>query len=86
MSYWILTISGRVISCTTVQQLNEVEMKTDDWHERMKQYDVKVKERLKTNDQDISHKMVHMDELNRLSTEKIDQSFKDEFNKVINNN
>ena len=47
-------------------------MKTDDWHERMRQYDVKVKERLKTNDQDISHKMVHMDEWNRLSTDKID--------------
>ena len=83
LSYWILTVSGRVISCTTVQRLSESEQATDDWIERMKNYDAKVKEQINTIGQDLSHKIVNIEEWNKLSTESIDQEFIDEFNKVI---
>ena len=86
LSYWILTVSGRVISCTTVQRLSELEQSTDDWKDRMKSYDTEVKKRLQAQGQDISHKVVNINEWNRLSTESIDQEFIDEFNKVISDN
>ena len=41
MSYWILTISGKVISYTTVQRLTQLEKDTDKMSRRMKDYDKK---------------------------------------------
>lgn len=35
MSYWVLTINGRVISCTTVQRLTILEQGTTEWRSRM---------------------------------------------------
>ena len=46
MSYWILTVSGHVISCMTVQRMTNSEMQTDKWKKRMTDYDSKIKERL----------------------------------------
>ena len=47
MSYWILPISGIPISCVTVQRLTNLEQQTDVWKERMREYDSKIKNRLK---------------------------------------
>ena len=83
MSYWILTISGNVISCTTVQRVTNLEKQLDEWRDRMSQYDININERLKVNDSDLTSKIVDIDQWNRLSVIDIDEAFIDEFNKVI---
>ena len=47
MSYWILTITGRVISRTTVQRITELEQATDDVKTRCKEYTERVSAILK---------------------------------------
>ena len=83
MSYWILTISGHVISCTTVQRLTNAEMQTDEWKSRMSDYDEKIKDRLEIKDSEVTN---HSDQpqWNRLSTDEDDPEFIEELNKVIN--
>ena len=46
MSYWVLTNYGKVISCTTVQRLTEMEQQTCPWQERMKAYDDDIETRI----------------------------------------
>ena len=46
MSYWILTESGNIISCVTVQRLTNTDQQTVEWKQRMTEYDGKIKERL----------------------------------------
>ena len=84
MSYWILTISGHVISVTTVQRLTFIESNTDEWKRRMMQYDTAIEERMDAKDTliNVAHEVP---EWNRLSLEDNDEAFAEEFKKVINN-
>ena len=50
MSYWIITVSGVVISCTNVDRLTNMEQKTDEWKERMDEYTSKLNEKLDIKD------------------------------------
>ena len=43
MSYWILTIAGRVISRTTVQRITNLELGTNEAKERCKEYNDRIK-------------------------------------------
>ena len=45
MSYWILTISGHVITATTVQIVTNAQMATDEWKKEMNNFDTKIEER-----------------------------------------
>ena len=83
LSYWILTVSGMVISCTTVQRLTESEKIEDHWKNQLTTFDNLIEERLDVRNQDLSHKIIEVDEWNKLSAESIDQEFIDDFNKVI---
>jgi hypothetical protein len=47
MSYWILSISCHVVSCTTVQRLTLLDQQQNLYRERCKDFDVTVKERLR---------------------------------------
>jgi len=83
MSYWILTSSGHVISCVTVQRLTNAEQQTDEWKKKMNNYDKKVKERL-----DISNFIISRDEekpFNSLSLGDDDPEFEQEFMKTSHN-
>jgi hypothetical protein len=44
MSYWILGITGRTVSRTTVQQLTALELQDVDQRTRCNEYDERVKE------------------------------------------
>ncbi len=46
MPYWILPASGYPISCTTVQRVTEMEKKTDEFQEKVKQFNDKVNFRI----------------------------------------
>ena len=45
MSYWILPISARPISCVTVQRLTNLEKETTIWKQRMAEFDIKVNDK-----------------------------------------
>ena len=86
MSYWILTESGNVISCTTVQQLSNLEQQTDEWKMRMKSNDDGIKERMGAMNTEIhtSHDAIQTGEFLDINLE--DKSFIQEFTCVIDNN
>ena len=65
MSFWILTISGHVISCTTVQRLTSDEKFTDEWKERTCNFDKQIKERLNAKDSDLLNLMKEQPQWNR---------------------
>ena len=85
MSYWVLTISGHVISVTTIQRLTFIEKTTDEWKKRMNDYDNAIELRM-----DAKNTLINVapdiPEWNRLSLEDNDKEFAEEFNKVISNN
>jgi hypothetical protein len=83
MSYWILTISGHIISCVTVHRLTEDEKQIAEWKASMEDYDKKMEERLDIKDPDNNNNPNDICEFNRLSIENYDQTFIDEMNKVI---
>ena len=82
MSYWILTISGHVISCVTVQRLTEDEKQIEEWKASMEDYDKKIEERLNIKNPD-NNNPSDICEFNRLSMDNYDQAFIDDMNKVI---
>ena len=47
MSYWTLTLTGRVISRTTVQRVTNLELGTDDVKRRCEEYDTRIADLLK---------------------------------------
>ena len=83
MSYWILTVSGRVISRTTVQRITDLELATDDLKERCKEYTERITAILKDNpenvDQEGERQLQDWDEF----TEIDDEEFRNEFGKAI---
>ena len=46
MSYWIVTVSGSIISCVTVQRLTEDEKQTDEYKRRRTEFDEHLEKRL----------------------------------------
>ena len=77
MSYWILTETGNIISCITVQRLTNTDQQTMEWKQRMTEYNYKVKERLDNKNFMIS---LNGDQpLHSLSVTDLDQEFDNEF-------
>ena len=85
MSYWILPISCRPISCNTVQRLTNVEKKTDDWKRQMDDFEEKVQERLKISDDGTNHLPDEIRNWNSFSIIDEDPEFIEEWNRIINN-
>ena len=79
MSFWALTISGHIISCTTVQRLTNDEKLTDEWKKRMEDFDLKIKDRLEAKDTDLSEDMKKQPFWNRLSLDENDKEFMQEY-------
>ena len=84
MSFWILTPNGRVISRTTVQQVTNLELQTNEVKQRCTEYDVRIKELLKNED----HVILADDEERTLQdwddyTEDNDPEFAEEYNQLI---
>ena len=83
MSFWILAISGYYISCVTVQRLTNTEKATDEWKERMREFDEKIKERLDVKHTDLSIQAEKVPHWNRLSISDDDPEFVEDFRRVI---
>ena len=81
MSYWILTVSGRPISCVNVQRLTEAEQNTDEYEEQMKSYDESLSKNIDARNTSLS--MDEVPDWNRLSLNELDPDFDEEFKKVI---
>ena len=82
ISYWILTISGRVISRTTVQRITNLELSTDDLKARCNDYTEQVTAILKDMqglDHDGERQIQEWDDY----TEVDDREFREEFGKPI---
>ena len=84
MSYWILPISGKVISCVTVQRLTRMDQTKEDTKLRMKQFDDEIAAKLDATNIDQSSKLQEQPKWNRLSLEEEDIDFIEDFNRVIN--
>ena len=82
MSYWILTIGAKVISCTTVQRLTQLEKNTDEWSNKMRQYDEKMQQRIE-NVQGTSINVSEIPQWNRLSMDEYDTEFIEEFESKV---
>ena len=83
MSYWILPVSGIVISCTTVQRLKCSEKATYEWKARISDYDTKISERLDVNNSDLKKQSQGIDLWNKLSIADEDPEFLEELKRVI---
>ena len=83
MSFWILTQSGHVISCTTVQRLTNGEMRTDEWKERMHDFNNKIKEKFNADNTDLTKQVSETPQWNRLSMDEDDEDFLHEFRHTI---
>ena len=85
MSYWIITVSGSIISCVTVQRLTEDEKQTDEYRKRMSEFDERLETRLDVLGSDHA-RMPKNDspDWNRLSLDENDKSFDEDFHKIIN--
>ena len=79
MSYWVLTISGHIISVCTVQRLTNDEKATDEWKDQMKKFDEKIKTRLNAKDTDLSDLIKEQPHWNRLSMDEDDEGFISEY-------
>ena len=84
MSYWILANTGKVISCTTVQRLTNLEQKTREWISRMDDYDESIKRTI-IDVKDIGLPMEDVPRWNQLSQDENDESFTQLYQNVLNN-
>ena len=84
MSYWIVTVSGSIISCVTVQRLTEDEKQTNEYKERMTEFDEHLEQRIDTLGSDSFNMPNNSPDWNRLSLDEDDPSFDADFNKMIN--
>ena len=67
MSYWIITVSGSIISCVTVQRLTNAEKGTDEYKTKMREFDEHSDKRLDIIDAESGHKLDQNPDWNRLS-------------------
>lgn len=81
MSYWILPVSGIPISCVTVQRLTTLEMQTDEYKARMKEYEDKLKGKFEVTEIAIPREIPI--EMTIGDVEAEHESFLDQFNRVI---
>ena len=82
MSYWVLTKYGKVISCTTVQQLSKLEQQASEWQDRMRQYDKSIETRI----ENVSNTVLNVNEVpqwNRLATDEYHADFIKEYRERI---
>ena len=84
MSYWILPISGKPISCVTVQRLTNVEKELDEYKKLMHDYDDDIAKALNVKDDKIQYPPESPD-WNRMSTNEDDPVFREKFQAVISN-
>ena len=83
MSYWILLVSGILISCTTLQRLMHSEKSRGKWKARMSDYDTKISERLDVKNSDLTMQAQGIDQWNKLSIADEDTEPLKELNSVI---
>jgi hypothetical protein len=83
MSYWILPRSGIPISCTTVQNLTNLEQQTDDWKLRMTQFTEVLETRFQTTSADLSSSTREISPEKILDLEREDPEFLADFQRVI---
>ena len=75
ISYWILPVSGTVISCTMVQRLKRSYKATEEWNIRTEGYDTKVAESLIVKYSDLSKQVQNVDCWNKSSIADQDPEF-----------
>ena len=83
MSYWILTIQGRVISYTTVQMLTALEQKTMEWNGRMEIYEKEIHDKV-TKTRETEMNINDVPEWNQLALDEYDNEFITEFQNTVN--
>ncbi|KAI2504020.1 Reverse transcriptase (RNA-dependent DNA polymerase) [Fragilaria crotonensis] len=83
MSYWILTLAGRVVSRTTVQRITNLEQGTDEVKQRMKEFDERIKELLKDQNHVIQGEGERQLQDWNEYTDDPDQAFADEFDRAV---
>jgi hypothetical protein len=83
MSYWILTLAGRVVSRTTVQRGTNLEQDTDEVKQRMTEFDERIRELLKDQNHVIQGEgegqLQDWDDY----TDNTDQAFIDDFDSAV---
>ena len=82
MSYWILTISGHVISCVTVQRLTADEKHSDGWRGLIEDYDKRIEKRSDIKNPETTNPE-EICKVNRLSMDAYDKEFIDDMTKLI---
>jgi hypothetical protein len=82
MSYWILTASGRSISCTTVQRITNLEKQTDAYKQRMNDFQKQVEGKWAADGTELTFKDDKPQEF-ILSLENEDEEFIEEYKRVI---
>ena len=85
MSCWILPSTGKVISCTTVQRLTNLEQSSHEWEVRMSKFekDIDVKGGNKIKDSEVP--VGDVPQWNRLSIDDNDEEFTRLHKTVVNN-
>ena len=86
MSYWILTISGRVILCVVVQRMTNAQLNVDDNKAQLASFDKHIKEKFAVKDIDLSAKRRDIPEWNRLSIDENDPEITNAFTETISDN
>ena len=81
--YWVITVSGNVISFVTVQRLTNPERNTDEWSHRMREYHIAIEQKLDIKDADLSKDLVMVELWNKLTVADKDREFLDEYNSLI---
>jgi len=83
MSYWILTVTGHVISHTTVQRVTNLELSTDEVKAKCKDHEQQVAERLRDENHIIPQQDgLQLQDWNDFPVEE-DPDFIDEFQNVV---
>ena len=83
MSYWVLTIKGRVIPCTIVQKLTALEQKTTEWKDRMDIYEREINDKV-TMTKETKLNISDVPEWNQLALDEYASEFTTEFQHIVN--
>ena len=83
MSYWILPISGRPISCVTVQRLTNLEQQTQEWITKMNDFTSCITKKFEIKDPLVKEFSSILESNKKLSTQ-YDDEFLAEYSTMIN--
>lgn len=83
MSYWILPSTGKVISCTTVQRLTNLEQSSHEWKLRMNKFEKDIEEKV-INVKDSEVAVGDVPQWNRLSIDDNDEEFTRLYKTIVN--